>query len=171
MTAEERRKASGPLIYWAAAAPAHRGAATGIGAPFGAPPPSLGSKDIFGKQKTSASRPFEASFLGKREGKPGCEWHRGNAVPRRHCRASGGDERVLFDIVDRTTKTPVRDGGALDPGYVLPAYFTVMTKPLRSALTMAPTELPVSVSTAPCWLVSTMACAPRPSAAPTFPAA
>jgi hypothetical protein len=55
MTAEERRKASGPLIYWAAAAPAHRGAAT-VGAPFGAPPPSLGSKDI-------ASRPFEASFL------------------------------------------------------------------------------------------------------------
>jgi hypothetical protein len=60
MTAEERRKASGPA-YRAAAAPAHRGAATGIGAPFGAPPPSLGSKDI-------ASRPFEASFLGKREG-------------------------------------------------------------------------------------------------------
>jgi hypothetical protein len=55
MTAEERRKASGPA-YRAAAAPAHRGAATGIGAPFGAPPPSLGSKDI-------ASRPFEASFL------------------------------------------------------------------------------------------------------------
>jgi hypothetical protein len=55
MTAEERRKASGPA-YRAAAAPAHRGAAT-VGAPFGAPPPSfLGSKDI-------ASRPFEASFL------------------------------------------------------------------------------------------------------------
>jgi len=54
MTAEERRKASGPA-YRAAAAPAHRGAAT-VGAPFGAPPPSLGSKD-------TASRPFEASFL------------------------------------------------------------------------------------------------------------
>ena len=77
----------------------------------------------------------------------------------------------LFDIVDRTIKTPVGDAGALDPGCVLPAYFTVMTRPLRSALTMAPTELPVSSSTAPCWLVSTMACAPRPSAAPTFPAA
>ena len=41
--------------YRAAAAPAHRGAAT-VGAPFGAPPPSWGSKDI-------ASRPFEARFL------------------------------------------------------------------------------------------------------------
>jgi hypothetical protein len=61
MTAEERRKASGPLIYWAAAAPAHRGAAT-VGAPFGAPPPSLGSKDILGS-KDMASRPFEASLL------------------------------------------------------------------------------------------------------------
>ena len=63
MTAEERRKASGPLIYWAAAAPAHRGAAT-VGAPFGAPPPSWGSKDVLGS-KDMASRPFEASFLGK----------------------------------------------------------------------------------------------------------
>ena len=48
MTAEERRKASGPA-YWAAAAPAHCGAAT-VGAPFGAPPPSLGSKDILGSK-------------------------------------------------------------------------------------------------------------------------
>jgi hypothetical protein len=47
--------------YRAAAAPAHRGAAT-VGAPFGAPPPSLGSKDILGS-KDMASRPFEASFL------------------------------------------------------------------------------------------------------------
>jgi hypothetical protein len=61
MTAEERRKASGPA-YRAAAAPAYRGAATGIGAPFGAPPPSLGSKDVLAS-KDMASRPFEASFL------------------------------------------------------------------------------------------------------------
>jgi len=93
MTAEERRKASGPLIYWAAAAPAHRGAAT-VGAPFGAPPPSWGSKDVLGS-KDMASRPFEASFLGKRERWPGCEPHRGNAVPRRHGRACGGDERCV----------------------------------------------------------------------------
>ena len=53
----------------------------------------------------------------------------------------------------------------------LAAHFTVITKPLRSALTMAPTELPVSVSTAPFWLVSTIACTPRPTAAPTLPAA
>src|SRR5580704_3148932 len=92
MTAEERRKASGPLIYWAAAAPAHRGAAT-VGAPFGAPPPALGSKDVLGS-KDFASRPFEASFLGKRERRPGCCSHRGNAVPRRHCRPCGGDERT-----------------------------------------------------------------------------
>src|SRR5579862_5094892 len=71
----------------------------------------------------------------------------------------------------------VADGAAIPDfagarsGLHAPAHFTVMTRPLRSALTMAPTELPVSSSTAPCWLVSTMACAPRPSAAPTFPAA
>src|ERR1700730_2793431 len=91
MTAEERRKASGPA-YRAAAAPAHRGAAT-VGAPFGAPPPSLGSKDVVGSKDT-ASRPFEASFLGKRERRPGCYSHRGNAIPRRHRRACGGDETV-----------------------------------------------------------------------------
>jgi hypothetical protein len=51
--------------YRAAAAPAHRGAAT-VGAPFGAPPPSLGSKDVLGS-KDIASRPFEASFLGKQD--------------------------------------------------------------------------------------------------------
>ena len=61
MTAEERRKASGPT-YRAAAAPAHRGAATVVRRSalrlplWGAKTPSLGSKDI-------ASRPFEASFL------------------------------------------------------------------------------------------------------------
>jgi hypothetical protein len=54
MTAEERRKASGPAYRAAAAPPASRRG--NCGAPFGAPPPSLGSKDI-------ASRPFEASFL------------------------------------------------------------------------------------------------------------
>jgi hypothetical protein len=66
MTAEERRKASGPayLLGRGRARALRRG--NWIGAPFGAPPPSLGSKDI-------ASRRFEASFLGKRERKPGCE--------------------------------------------------------------------------------------------------
>ena len=37
--------------YRAAAAPAHCGAAT-VGAPFGAPPPSLGSKDVLWEAKT-----------------------------------------------------------------------------------------------------------------------
>lgn len=50
-------------------------------------------------------------------------------------------------------------------------HFTVIARPFRSALTIAPTELPVSESTAPFALVSTIACAPPPSAAPTFPAA
>jgi hypothetical protein len=54
---------------------------------------------------------------------------------------------------------------------IVSAYLTVITRPLRSALTMAPTELPVSVSTAPFGLASTIACAPRPTAAPTLPAA
>jgi hypothetical protein len=53
---------------------------------------------------------------------------------------------------------------------IVSAYLSVITRPLRSALTMAPTELPVSVSTAPFGLVSTIACAPRPTAAPTLPA-
>ena len=61
MTAEERRKASGPLIYWAAAAPAHRGAATVVRR-SALRLPLLGSKDILGS-KDMASRPFEASFL------------------------------------------------------------------------------------------------------------
>ena len=61
MTAEERRKASGPLIYWAAAAPAHRGTATvvrrsALRLPLWGAKTFLGSKDL-------ASRPFEASFL------------------------------------------------------------------------------------------------------------
>ena len=60
MTAEERRKASGPA-YRAAAAPRALRRGNWIGAPFGAPPPSLGSKDI--GSKAIASRPFEASFL------------------------------------------------------------------------------------------------------------
>jgi hypothetical protein len=51
------------------------------------------------------------------------------------------------------------------------AYLTVIAKPLRSALTMAPTESPVSLSTAPFWLVGTIACTPCMTAAPTFPAA
>ena len=63
----------------------------------------------------------------------------------------------------------VPDFAMLDPRQF--AYFTVITRPLRSALTIAPTEVPLSVSTAPFWLVSTIACAPRPTAAPTFPAA
>ena len=50
-------------------------------------------------------------------------------------------------------------------------HLTVIASPLRSALTMAPTEEPVSDSIAPFWLVSTIACAPRPTAAPTLPAA
>ncbi len=50
-------------------------------------------------------------------------------------------------------------------------YFIVITKPLRSALTIAPTELPVRLSSAPFSLVNTIACPPRPKAAPTFPAA
>jgi hypothetical protein len=92
MTAEERRKASGPayLLGRGRACPSRRG---NRGAPFGAPPPSLGSKDVLGS-KDMASRPFEASFLGKRERRPGCYSHRGNAVPRRHRRACGGDATV-----------------------------------------------------------------------------
>jgi len=68
----------------------------------------------------------------------------------------------------------LRATGLLCPtGYLAqsPAYLTVITRPLRSALTIAPTELPVSVSTAPFGLVRMIACAPRPTAAPTFPAA
>ena len=54
--------------------------------------------------------------------------------------------------------------GDLSPQTGCSAYFTVIARPLRSALTIAPTELPESVSTAPCPLVSMIACAPRPMA-------
>jgi hypothetical protein len=73
--------------------------------------------------------------------------------------ATSGRTRWLNPILRPTTRQR------------LAAYLTVITRPLRSALTIAPTDLPLSVSIAPCWLVSTIACAPRPTAAPTLPAA
>src|SRR5579864_614983 len=78
MTAEERRKASGPLIYWAAAAPAHRGAATVVR--------RSALRLPLWEAKTSPPVRSRQAFL-KRERRPGCEPHRGNAVPRRHRRA------------------------------------------------------------------------------------
>ncbi len=45
-------------------------------------------------------------------------------------------------------------------------YFSDNASPLKSALTMRPVCPPESVSTAPLWLVSTTACAPRTTAAP-----
>src|SRR6202035_334318 len=87
------RKASGPAYLLGRGRASRIEARQLVGAPFGAPPPSLGSKDILGS-KDMASRPFEASFFGKRERRPGCYSHRGNAVPRRHRRTCGGDERV-----------------------------------------------------------------------------
>jgi hypothetical protein len=46
------------------------------------------------------------------------------------------------------------------------AYLIVIASPLRSALAIRPTCWPVSSSTAPFWLVSTIARAPRPTASP-----
>ena len=52
-----------------------------------------------------------------------------------------------------------------------PAHFTVIASPLRSAETISPDWWPVSESTAPFSLVSTIAPAPAlPTAAPTPPA-
>jgi len=86
------------------------------------------------------------------------------------CRIKG-DPQIIVPPINVKAVRP-RPAGFLStlfaPGR---AYFTVIAKPLRSALTIAPTELPVSVSTAPFGLVSTIACAPRPTAAPTLPAA
>jgi spermidine dehydrogenase len=79
-------------------------------------------------------------------------------VPCRNCSRNDHRETALE-----------RDGRS--PADSLAAHLTVITRPLRSALTIAPTELPVSLSTAPCWLVSTIACAPLTTAAPTLPAA
>src|SRR5580698_4226293 len=109
MTAEERRKASGPA-YRAAAAPAHRGAATVVRR-SALRLPLWGAKTSW-EAKTSPPVGSRQAFL-KRERRPGCEAHRGNAVPRRHCRDCGGEGASLFDIVDRKIKTPVRDVGAL----------------------------------------------------------
>ena len=46
------------------------------------------------------------------------------------------------------------------------SYRTEITSPLRSAATISPAWRPASVSTAPFWLVSTIAPAPGPTAAP-----
>ena len=111
---------------------------------------------------------------------------------RMDCRVKPGNDEVNKQICSYPRKRESRVGSLLSQGRAaiksdneagfagaevrargcgLFAYFTVMTRPLRSALTMAPTELPVSCSTAPLGLVSTIACTPRPTAAPTFPAA
>jgi hypothetical protein len=45
-------------------------------------------------------------------------------------------------------------------------YFSVIASPLRSAFAINPTSRPDNSSTAPFWLVSTIARAPLPSASP-----
>ena len=107
------------------------------GAPFGAPPPSLGSKGIgeqrLGLPKDLASRPFEASFLGKRERRPGCKSHRGNAVPRRHCRACGDDETVRRCLtLDRKIKRSLNPATLSAPGASEPSWCGRRTNVPRS---------------------------------------
>jgi hypothetical protein len=46
------------------------------------------------------------------------------------------------------------------------SYFNVIASPLRSAFAISPTCLPLSSSTAPFWLVNTIARAPVPTASP-----
>ena len=49
-------------------------------------------------------------------------------------------------------------------------YCIESARPVRSALICSPRWRPVSASTAPLWLASTIACAPRPIVAPAPPA-
>ena len=58
--------------------------------------------------------------------------------------------------------TPRDHGAARAP----PRYFSVIASPLRSTFAIRPIWRPDSSSTAPFWLVSTMARAPRPTARP-----
>jgi len=64
------------------------------------------------------------------------------------------DGRVDFRKPARRTKS------------LSPAYRSVIASPLKSALASNPTSRPVSSSTAPFWLVSTIPEAPRPIARP-----
>ena len=90
MTAEERRKASGPLIgprlrpRIAARQPLVRRSALRL--------PLWGAKTSW-EAKTWPPVRSRQAFL-QRDRRPGCEAHRGNAGPRRHRRASRGDERT-----------------------------------------------------------------------------
>ena len=52
-----------------------------------------------------------------------------------------------------------------------PDYFIVIARPLRSAFAISPTCRPESSRTAPCWLVSTIARTPAPTASPAPAAA
>jgi 2-iminobutanoate/2-iminopropanoate deaminase len=75
-----------------------------------------------------------------------------------------------FGFVVRNIKHVLDEAGAtfrdLVKVNVLARYFNVIASPLRSTLAISPTCWPDSSSTAPFWLVSTMARAPPPTARP-----
>ncbi|MGY4349392.1 hypothetical protein ACVWXM_005885 [Bradyrhizobium sp. GM7.3] len=96
---------------------------------------------------TAATLPSNSLAMGS----PSCRghWDREYSDPGRNCR----EEMV---------------GAALAPHFPLRhrPYRSVIASPLRSAFAIRPTCVPDSSSTAPFWLVSTIARAPRPTAMP-----
>ena len=99
MTAEERRKASGPLI---GPRPRQRNEAR---QPWCA---VRRSASLFGEQRQPPPVRSRQAFL-KRERRPGCEPHRGNAVLRRHRRV------CCLTLWIGTLFPPPRSGGGGPP--------------------------------------------------------
>ena len=108
--------------------------------------------------------------------------HKPSWVAVLRLRAAQGGARVpaIAMIIARMSGNEMRgnlhhrsispDVASLYPGYA--CYLcSVSAIPLRSAFTIRPIWLPVSSRIAPFWLVSTIACGPRPMVAPTPPAA
>lgn len=60
---------------------------------------------------------------------------------------------------------------AQGPRLLCAAYLSDSAMPFKSTLMITPAERPASESTAPFWLVSTIACAPAPTAPPAPAAA
>src|SRR3981081_4584189 len=102
-------------------------------------------------------------------------WTRGHPSRRAQQRAPQDELGDIFtDSQDEESKrcwSACRASSPASPqSRAPPRYFNVIASPLRSTLAISPTCWPDSSSTAPFWLVSTIARAPPPTASAAPPA-
>ncbi len=90
---------------------------------------------------------------------------------RAKCGALSRLAHLLGDYGARAGDFGTRIASASRTSAPAPYLCKVSAIPLRSRFTIRPIWLPVSSRIAPLWLVSTIACGPRPTVAPTPPAA